>query len=239
SIDGDNYLMGALAQDYNAKGALRSGKFTVKGVANPKLAFSFYCVPGTDNTLKVSLCREGGAPEQLVMADFSTMEGPAGWRMCLADLNSVADAEYFNILFEIEINDKDYDFIYLDDINVRDVPTHNMAAVVAPQNRITAGEEARIDVQLHNVGTSVESAYKVEVYVDGDYFTTLDAVEMMPFDRAQLSCVYPVPVLSSDKLDVKTVLVDSSDSIAEDNESTGSIMVTAPLYESPTALEAE
>ncbi|MDE5876474.1 MAG: choice-of-anchor J domain-containing protein [Muribaculaceae bacterium] len=239
SADGDNYLMGARANDYNVRGALRSGKFSVKGVANPKIAFSFYGVPGTDNRIILSLCREGGAPEQLIDIHFASMEGPEGWRMCLADLSSVADAEYFNLLFEVEFNDEEEDRLYIDDINVRNVPEHNLSAVVIPQNRTTAGEETRIDVQLHNVGTSVESAYKVEVYVDGDYFTTLDAVEMMPFDRAQLSCIYPVAVLSSDKLDVKTVLVDSSDSIAEDNESTGSIMVTAPLYESPATLEAE
>ncbi|MBD5356072.1 MAG: fibronectin type III domain-containing protein [Bacteroides sp.] len=239
SYDGDNFLIGVRADDYNATGALRSGKFTIKDVENPKVVFSFYGIPGIDNTLALSVCSEGGSPEQVLNIPFITLDGPEGWRTCMVDFSKFVDAAYFNLLFEVTINDEDYDFIYIDDINVRDVPEHNLAIAVAPQNRTTAGEEARVDVNVHNVGTSMEQTYKVEIYVNEALHTTLDGITLQSFDRTTLTCKYPVSVLSPETCEVKAQLVEQTDFMTEDNTSEGTIKVATPMLESAYNLTAD
>lgn len=241
SVDDDNFLMGARAKDYNAVGALRSGKFSVKGVEHPKLAFSFFGAPGYDNTLTVYINREGGTDEKLLEIPFKTLEGGAGWRTCLVDLDDYKNAAYINIVFGVRFDDDsdEGDFIYFDDVNVRDVPAHNLAVQVLPQNRVTAGEDARIDVRLHNIGTSVENNSKVEIYVNDVLHTTLASPELNPFDRAKLSNIFPVAIVAPELTRVKAVLVNSDDSMEEDNTSVATMKVFAPLFESASNLTAE
>lgn len=238
SSDEDNFLIGAIADDYNASGALRSGKFNFNGVENPKVVFSFYGVPGADNTLSLSVCREGNQTDQVLNIPFKTLEGTEGWRTCMVDFSKYVDAAYFSLIFDAEINDEDYDFIYIDDINVRDVPEHNLSATMLPQNRVTAGEEARIDVAIHNVGSSAETDYKVEIYVDDVLEATLEGIMIQPFDRTTLTYQYLIPATASEICTVKASLVDTSDKIEEDNTSEATIKVVAPLLESPNNLTA-
>ena len=236
SSDGDDYLIGATSYDEKAMGALRSGKITLTGVTNPKAVFSFYGIPGIDNVLSLSVSRNGGNAERILRIPFMSLDGPEGWRTCMVDLDKFTDASYINLLFEVEINDEDFDFIYIDDINVRDVPDHNLEVNVYPQNRVTACEEARIDVVVHNVGTSIESTYKVEVFIDDSLVTTLDGVTLEPFERTNLVYKYPISPLTHENCIVRTTLIDSADSIVEDNTSEALIKVSAPLLESPSNL---
>lgn len=236
SCDDDDFLIGVRADDDNATGSLRSGKFNVNGVSEPKAVFSFYGIPGIDNTISLSICRDGSSTEQLLSIPFLSLDGPEGWRTCMVDVSRYSDAAYFNLIFEVSINDEDYDFIYIDDINVRDVPDHNLEASVMPQNRVTAGEQARVDVKIHNIGTSTESSYNVEIYVDDALQTSLDGVSLQPFERTTLTYHYPVSAVTSEKCIVKATLVDPNDRIEGDNTSEAEVKVTAPLLESPSNL---
>lgn len=236
SSDGDNYLMGAKAKDDIAYGSLRSGKFSLKGVEDPKLAFSFYGMPGTDNSIIVSVVREGNSTEDILTIPFMTMEGDYGWRTCIADLSRYKDDAYINLVFNADIKDYDNYVIYFDDVNVRNVPEHNMALTVAPQNRVTAGENERIDVMIHNVGMNIENGYKVEIYVDDVLETTLNAKEVYPFDRVNMSYSHHVPAVSAESCKVTAKLVDANDAMTEDNASEGSYKVAAPLLEAATGL---
>lgn len=238
SADGDNFLMGARAEDDNAYGTLRSGKFTFKGATDPKVVFSFFGIPGIDNTLSLSISREGGQPEKILSIPFLSLEGQEGWRTCMVDFTNYSDTEYFSLIFETAINDEDYDFIYIDDINVRNVPDHNLSVMVKPQNRVTAGEEARVDINIHNVGASEESDYKIEIYIDDTLQTTLEGLSLQPFERANLTYMHTVPVISSDICLVRTSIIDSNDRIDVDNTSESSIKVIAPLLERPSNLKA-
>lgn len=239
SSDDDNFLIGVKAKDENVTGTLLSGKFSLNGVAHPKVVFSFYGIPGIENSIALYVSKEGGKAEKIINIPFKSLEGSEGWRTCMADFTEFADAAYINLLFEVNINDEDYDFIYLDDINVRDVPDHNLSIAVAPQNRTTAGEEARIDVNVHNVGTNLEEAYKVDIYADGNLQTTIDGVKLQPFERVKLSCQYQISVLSPEICEIKAVLVDSDDSIDEDNTSIDTIKVATPMLENASNLIAE
>lgn len=239
STDFDDFLMGVRAKDYNQKGALRSGKFSVIGAQHPKVAFSYYAYPGADNQLSLYAVKNGCEELPIINIPFRELEGDEGWRTCIADLNALADAAYFNLLFKVAINDEDYDTLLIDDINVRDVPSHDLEVAVTPQNRVTAGKEADIDVYVHNIGSSAENSYNIAIGFNGKPLTTLDAVELPSFGRVKMTLRCPVAAVAPAESVVDAQLTDPADSRNDNNFASGVIRVTAPMLPPVSGAMAE
>jgi hypothetical protein len=118
---------------------LSSGKISLAGAETPKLVFTAYGDPGTQNKLKVAIQKNGELQaDTLLTVDYANME-EEDFVTYAIDLSAYKDAKYIIASFTAELNDPSMRFVVLDDVNFRNVNQYDVAVYPQMQHRTTAG----------------------------------------------------------------------------------------------------
>ena len=231
STDNDGCVMGIRIDDMDASAVLSSGKISLKGVNEPKLAFTFYGYPGADTSLAVEISRNGKAHSTALDIDFRKLEGPEGFRTLLADLSPYKDSEYISLNFIIKVADCEAcPLIVIDDVNVRDVPQSNLELTTVAPYKGVVGETANIDIRLFNVGLSEARGAKVDLFINDDLVKTVNMPAVAPFDRGNM--IYPVEITPAmENMKVRTELKWDADMIERDNSATAEVAVSGKMLD--------
>lgn len=196
------------AQMEGEESSINSGKIAISG-NNPKLTFSYYALPGYNNTLRVEAETDKADSVLLADIDYSSLTGQAGWRKLSVPLKNL-NAEYVILKFHAICNDITKPVI-IDDINVSDVKSKDIAATLSSPAKVRIGKTINATVTVSNVGDETAAGAIVTLY-NGDKevgsqtladlaslaSTTVDfEIEPKPIDGDSLS-LYAVASLDGD-----------------------------------------
>lgn len=238
SADDDNYIIGTDTDYSNQAGILRSGKFSLEGAKEPKLAFAFLSDAGMDNKLEIFVNKPDGTSTKAHSIDFSEFDQTA-WRYAILNLDEYKNEKYITLSLQAVVtSDSEWGEFYIDDLNLRDVPEHNLTAYLDASTRATAGDNALVIVTVHNVGQKVEKGYSIDVFVDDVKVGNVAVDEdIYPFNRISYSIPVEISVASAEEISIKAAVVYPADMIGQDDATeTRYISVYAPLCEAPEAL---
>lgn len=227
SSDYDNWCIGFESETKGDMASIISGKMDISGVESPKLVFTYLATPGLDNTLKVSVTKNGSnETDDIVTINMAELDGEEGWRTMVCDLGKYKDAKYITVCFTSIINDLDLPMIVFDDVNIRNVVASNITAYMTAQRRTTAGQTAQFTTTVHNVGETVAKGYKVNVFVNDNIVKTYtETQDIAPFDRVFISSEYQTKANDPENTRVWATVemtgdLDNTDDISEVAEMT-------------------
>lgn len=182
AADHDSYC---LATQYINKGdasAVISGKINVETANHPILDYWYYNQPGTKGVLYASLDR---ATKDIIVVDsvdYSKTSGvPMMWQHRIVDLKPyLTNEKYIAISFRC-VAGADYDgggneespIFGIDDITVRDMKEHDLAAAITAPAAAKVSKPATFDVTVQNLGVQTASGYTIKLYVNGEVADTL------------------------------------------------------------------
>lgn len=238
SADDDNYVMGADTDYSNKVGTLRSGKFSLGGASDPKLAFAFLSDAGMKNKIDIVVNKPDGTSKVAHTIDFSEFDQTA-WRYAILNLDEYKNEKYITLSLQPTVtSDSEWGEFYFDDLNVRNVPEHNLTAYLDAQSRVTAGENALVNVTIHNVGQKIGNGYSIDVYVDDVKVGNVPCEDdIYPFNRISYSIPVETSVASPEEISIKAAVVYPADMIGQDDATdTEYISIYAPLCEAPETL---
>lgn len=168
SYDGDNFVAAYQTKNTGSTSTLNTGKISIENAQQPKLVFAYLEMPGADNMLRVLVRKNGqGDSDVLFSHDFSEAGGSQQWKLVSIDLDEYTDAKYLSFGFEATVGDAEYNAVIIDDVNVRDVQTNDLATAISAQRHTQAGDAAKITATVHNVGSATATNYTVDLYIDG------------------------------------------------------------------------
>lgn len=229
SADGDDCVTGVDAEKAGTVAQLTSGKISLAGAVTPKLVFAAFGDPGKDNRLKVAIQKNGEAKaDTLLTVNYKDVK-TEDFITYAIDLSAYKDAKYITATFIAELNDKQMRFILIDDVNVRNVDPYNLAAYADVQSRTTAGQKARMNVTVHNVGEQQARDYRVSLFVNGQQVKSFEGTTAIaPFDRAMFSYEYLTQATDPEQSRVWAVVDYALDLDEDDNTSAQQQLIVVP-----------
>lgn len=221
SSDYDNWCIGFESEKTDEWASLTSGKIDISAVNSPKLVFTYLASPGINNTLNVTVNKNGSSNgDNIASINMAELTGEEGWRTVACDLANYKDAKYITITFTGIINDMEMPMIIFDDVNVRNVVANNITAYLTAQRRATTGQKAQITTTVHNVGENIAKGYKVNIFVNDSIVKTFtDAQDIAPFDRIFLNAEYQTKVNDPENTKVWATVEMNGDLDETDNTS--------------------
>lgn len=201
SFDGDNWLAAYLCVTPGNSSTLRSGKISVKGASSPKLIFSYYEIPGAENTLKVFVHKNGGKAEEAFCSDFKNANGKPGWRIAKIDLQKYSDSEYLTFDFEATVNDSRERNILIDDLSIRNVKPNDLSVELTSQMHATRGDEVHLTATVHNIGENPAENYFVDLYVNGNQVASAKGINIESFNYVRVKFSYITGLTDTDMLE--------------------------------------
>lgn len=221
SFDYDNWCIGFESENVGEWASITSGKIDISDVNSPKLVFTYLATPGIDNTLNVTVNKNGSSNgENIASIKMAELTGAEDWRTMVCDLKGYKDAKYITITFTSIINDLEMPMIIFDDVNVRNVLPNNVTAYMKAQRRATAGHTANFTTTIHNVGETVAKGYKVNIFVNDSIVKTFtNAQDIAPFDRLFLNAEYQTKINDPENTKVWATVEMNGDLDETDNTS--------------------
>ncbi|MCM1071640.1 MAG: choice-of-anchor J domain-containing protein [[Clostridium] fimetarium] len=167
SQDGDNGFMGMRGESYNDRGALFSGKISLKGFDNPGLTFHTFNI-ANDNVNEITIgVKEAGAAEYTTLKTIAVKDAsqPDEWGKVSVALDAYA-GKTIQIQFLCTI--KAYPFILIDNIAVGSLIANDLTidAISAPAT-VTTGTGYAVAVTVANEGTANADGYTVDLFANG------------------------------------------------------------------------
>lgn len=165
--DGDGGSAFYAASAAGDQGYLNSGRISLKGADHPGLVFYYDAKPGSDVRLDVLACAVTDDDQLLRTIDYNTLEGEAGWRREYVDLTPLKDARYVILKFRATSNDPSVN-VAIDNIQVRDVKSHDLAVTLEAPIVLRLGTQNVVGVSVENQGSMVASAYTAKLMANGE-----------------------------------------------------------------------
>ncbi|MDE6410177.1 MAG: choice-of-anchor J domain-containing protein [Muribaculaceae bacterium] len=180
SQDPEGGLVSFIPDESGDEGTLTSGTISVKGAKNPVVEFWWYYLPGTYDTVKLLLSKDGGEFKEIGEVRSSAESGNEGWRKKSVALTDLGDTSFIQIAFEAR-SGTGYNNIHLDNIRVKDIYDNNLAvlAVHAPA-RVNMGEKTSIGVSVENSGLNDADDYNVILYADDKEISSVKGKSIKP-----------------------------------------------------------
>ena len=230
SQDPQGGLVSFIPDESGDEGTLTSGTIAVAGAKNPVVEFWWYFVPDSYDIVKLLLSKDGGDFEEIGEARAASESGEAGWRKKSVALD-LGTTKYIQIAF-LARSGSGYNNIHLDNIRVKDVFDHNLAALgVQAPTRIKTGEEAVVTVNIENNGINVAEDYDVTLICNGAALETLKGPRIEPDRFAQINFTV-VPDVTWEEDSYLAATVDyAADMYEYDNASDNTIVrIIAPSF---------
>lgn len=190
---------------------LSSGKISLDNVVAPKLVFRTKTGKKTNGSITVQVCRPDNTVDSLTTVTYNTMDSTQAtpWATTMVSLEKYVNEPYIILQFCGEGTTNDY--IYLDDINVRNVFGNDLAAEISMPESAKRGSKTTATVTITNYGANAAEAYYVNLYAEGQLVDTKNVTESLA------------------SFESKTFTFDYKPSVFADNDSTVSMYATVEL----------
>ncbi|MCM1006166.1 MAG: choice-of-anchor J domain-containing protein [Prevotella sp.] len=186
SYDNDNGFFDLEGQYAGCAQGFYTGKISLEQIESSILSFYMYRFSDTDaNTLTIS-AREVGELNYTELGKTVANTLPAnGWNRVLIDLSEY-DGKEIQLMFDGVI--KSYTNLPIDNIKVGSIVNHDLAinAISAPQ-RVNAGAQYEVSVDVANYGTLTASGWKINLYADDALLNSISGPEIAPGQSTSVS----------------------------------------------------
>lgn len=219
---------------------LSSGKISLAGTTTPKLVFRTKTGKNTNGSITVLIGRQGGLVDSLTIVKYNTMDSEQAtpWATTVVSLDKYVNEPYIIVRFRGEGTTNDY--IYLDDIHVRNVAEKDLAAEITVPESTKKGDKAAVSVKVTNYGSNAAAAYTIKLYAGSTLVETKEVTESLAsFDSQTFTFDYKTSVFdkgSSVELSATVELTDDQDT--DNNTSKGTMELKEPTMTAPTSASA-
>ncbi len=219
SQDGDNGFLGMVGEALEDSAAIFSGKISLANMDNPTLSFyTFNLANNNANIIKVGI-KEAGAAEftEVKSLQISEVCNPGQWGKVVIPLSAYKGK---TIQFELTGVVKIYPYIFIDNINVANLPADDLAisSITAPET-VAAGSDYTVSVVVANEGTAPASSYTVNLFANGIEIDSADAQNLASGSNATFTFPIHADPLSLKPIKYSASVVYSKDANLKNNES--------------------
>lgn len=231
SSDGDGCSFAFEPEAIGDSAWVNTGKISLAGATAPRLIFYHFCTPGKNIKINVKLQTPDGKETLLTTVDYRTLSGTAAWRRTMADIPaSFCSERYVMVKFETVGRALGYP-LYLDNIQLRNVLSDNIAISANIPGQASKGEALRVPYTVENIGDNSATAFTVNMKVNGETVASkVISSELKTFSTTAVDTLsYTVPVTLSDE----SVSVEMAVDYAADRDlSDNSVQKTVSLLQS-------
>lgn len=238
SSDGDNSAVSMQSETESSDGWFTSGKISMPEGVNPVVCFAYYVTQECANSLDVYAIADG-SDQKTSLGHISLDSGNQneGWLYAVLPLADVSAKRYVNIAFHGIVSDTQTRRIFIDDVNVRNMPENNLALYLTADNRTTGGTCSSGTVTVLNAGIGESDACEIDLMVGGKVVDTIGFDKNLGFmERAATSVSFPISVTMSGEVELAARLRSEADMEKSDDMSVSSIEVFMPTLPCPTNL---
>lgn len=238
SSDGDgwSFVWDASVSEQDSL-SMNSGKISLAGTTNPRLAFSYKIFGGDGDRIEVIATTPDGVEHNLATFDYQEEDK---WNTSNISLADYIGERYIMLTLRMFKNMDNVDLYYIDNINVLDALDHDLAATVkVPGQKTKAGHEAEVTVTVTNYGEQDAADYTVNLYADGNLFGTKTGSGLAFMKSADFKFFYPVPNSQKAPVQVRAEVVLDGDQNADNDVDSAAIDVQQTKLSAPEALTAE
>lgn len=219
---------------------LATGKISLAGATNPKLVFSSKSDANSNATLTALIRKGDGTVDSIAVVNYdeeSTAEATP-WKKTVVSLAKYANEPYIIVQFRGKGNTDGY--IYLDDINVRDVYENDLAAEISAPQDVRKGGKATVNVTVSNYGESTATAYTIKLYAGSTLVDTKEVTEpIASFESKAFEFVYKTNVFDENSYVELSATVDlANDNNTDDNTASTTVALLSSTKPSPASVTA-
>lgn len=239
SQDGDGGCAFFATDEAGDSGYLNSGRISLDGAANPGLVFYYYAQPGKKVRLDVFGCKTTEDDQLLRTIDYATLEGEEGWRREYIDLSAMKDSRYVVLKFRATTDDPATN-VMIDNIQVRDILAHDLAATIDTPALLRLGTSNTISTKVLNMGSMLASQYTVALTANGEEIGTADGTPLGVGESQQIDFTYTPSVAIDGDIKLQAKVIYSEDQNPSNNTTDEvSVRTQKPDYPTATNLIAE
>lgn len=236
--DGDGGSAFFAADAAGDQGYLNSGRISLSGAQHPGLVFYYDAKPGSNVRLDVMACAVTDDDQLLRTIDYSTLEGEPGWRREYVDLTPLKDARYVILKFRATSYDTQTS-VAIDNIQVRDVMSHDLAATLQAPVVLRLGAANNIAVGVENQGSMLATAFTARLMADGQQVASADGTQLGVGQSQTFSFSYVPGVVTEGDVELQAVVDYEADENTANNASAAvSVRTQKPDYPVATDLAA-
>ncbi len=219
---------------------LASGKISLAGATNPKLVFSSKSDSLSNATLTALIRKADGTVDSLttVVYDEAATAEETPWKKAAVSLANYVDEPYIVVQFRGKGNTSGY--MYLDDINVRDVYENDLAAEISAPESVKKGNIANVNVTVTNYGENVASAYTIKLYAGNTLIDTKEVTEpIASFESKTFEFAYKTDVFDENSsVELKAVVDFTNDLNPDDNTASATLALITSTKPAPASASA-
>ena len=235
SADNDGGAIYWAPSNESAYGGIRSGLIDISKASRPVLSFWHYVVPGFDGTLSVTVAPDLHGEQALWKTDYKTVT-MEGWTRQTVDLSAFKGSRYIVLGFHANSTQIDGHGMFLDDIEVNDVPDHNLKLSMYQPKRVRKGAECVVRAVVSNTGSSDEREFSINLLSAGKVLATADGGTL----KAGSDSVYALKFVLGSSLQSSAMLlmevVSNIDEDKTDNVANASVVLYDNGYAAPNSV---
>ena len=217
-----------------------TGKISIAGATNPKLVFSTCSDANSNATITVLIRRFDGTVDSIAAVDYTPLNTMAAtaWAKKVVSLAKYMNDPYVIVQFRGEGVTEGY--IYIDDINVRDVYENDLAAEISAPESVKKGDKATVNVKVTNFGDNVASAYTVKLYAGSALVETKEVTEpLASFESTTFAFDYKTSAFDENSSVELSATVDfANDLNPDDNTASATVELLTSTKPAPASATA-
>lgn len=217
SSDGDGAALYMLGSSYldEVSAQLGSGKISLQGAANPVWTFCYFPYVGHDVVVTAKVQTSDFVEHVVQTIDFKKLTGANEWRTAVIDLSPYKDSEWVIVLISAAIRGSSQ--LTIDDINVKDAATQDVAATIYAPATMRIGMPKDVKVTVANHGTQTSADYRVQLFVGGELLAEQQGVAVASLDSTVFTFPYTAAVTAPGQLQFQAVVELDGDAEPADN----------------------
>lgn len=225
--DESGYYLIARAYDPGDHARLYTGKINLSGTTYPALTFSYYTIPGCQNTVEV-LASDGS--EWKSLKTIVTNGDNSQWASALVDLSQYRDKSV-QLAFDATVNT--HISIALDNFAVTDLPQTDLAVsgFITPET-MKIGREGSFEVDVYNKGGVSVPDYSVRLVRNGETIAEqTPATALAPGEKKHFAFTDILPVTAEAMNNYLIEVYAEGETDMSDNVTpVHRILTTQPIY---------
>ncbi len=210
------------------KTRLFSGLISLVPSSHPVLEF-WYRGNGSDGQVVLVEANKGMTDWETI--GTITLEGSNVWKCAKIALDDFKDCDSFQIAFQG--NAKNLNYIYIDDITIRDVRQHDLAVALTTRKNFHYGTPETLEAAVTNMGEKASGGFTVEFYADGKLLDSRQKPGLDPDETAYISLEHSVGLGAEDESELVAKVVYDADEYLDNNTSSKQTRNHLPLYPAP------
>ena len=219
---------------------LATGKISLAGAATPKLVFRTKTDKKTDGSITVLVRRFDSTVDTVATISYNTMDSTAAtpWTTSSVSLAKYTADPY--VIVQFCGNGSTNGYIYIDDINVRNVPDNDLAATLSIPVSVKKGDNAAVNVKVTNYGDNTAEAYTVKLYAGNTLVEAKETTEpLASFDSKTFAFDYKTSIFDeNDSVSLTATVEFDGDQNADNNTASASMQLQASTKAAPLSASA-